>query len=59
MNHRLDFDESRPTSVNSKREIATWDNTSGDIKVLNTTTSDWRLSCTLSDKMIRPNGIRV
>ena len=45
-------------SVNSKREIVAWD-TSGDIKVLNTTTSKWRLFCTLSDEMIGPNAIKV
>ena len=46
-------------SVNSKREIVAWDNTSRDIKVLNTTTSEWRLFCTLSDEMIGPNVIKV
>ena len=58
-NHILDVDDSRPASVNSKKENVTWDNTSGDVKVLNTTISEWRLFCTLSDEMIGPNGIRV
>ena len=45
-------------SVNSKREIVTW-HTSGDIKVLNKTTSEWSLFCTLSNEMIGPNVIKV
>ena len=52
MNHILDVDDSRPTSVNSKREIVTWDNTLGDIRALTRTTSEWRLFCTLSGEMI-------
>ena len=52
MDHILDVDDSRPTSVNSKREIVTWDNTLGDIKALTRTTSEWRLFCTLSGEMI-------
>ena len=59
INHILDVDNSRPYSVNSQREIVSWDNTSIDIKVLNTTTSEWRLFCTLSGEIIGPNCIRV
>ena len=59
INHILDVDNSRPYSVNSQREIVSWDNTSIDIKVLNTTTSEWRLFCTLSGEIIGHNCIRV
>ena len=58
-NHILDVDDSRPTSVNSKREIVTWDNTLGDIKALTRTTSEWRLFCTLTGEKIGHNSIRV
>ena len=45
-------------SVKSEKKIVAW-HTSGDIKVLNKTTSEWRLFCTLSNEMIGPNVIKV
>ena len=52
MDHILDVDDSRPTSVNSKREIVTLGNTSGDIKVLNTTTFELNGACFVHFQMI-------